>query len=164
MRNTGRVAVVGGPLAVPGLEDGCGRQLQLLVGVGRELGSRVATHDPLELLRQDAPVIARELRVLFHARRLAVREDHGSENLVRNVEHDGAEHLNQPPIEIVDEPRITHMGDHARGNLVVETDVEDGIHHPRHRELGAGAAGHEQWIVRRAELLAADALDGFDLF
>ena len=43
------------------------------------------------------------------------------------------------------------------GDLVVQPDVEDGVHHPRHRELGPRAAGDQQRVRGIAELLAGAA-------
>ena len=41
-------------------------------------------------------------------------------------------------------------------------EVEDRVHHPRHRELGAGADAHEERVRRVAEALAGLALDLLD--
>ena len=49
--------------------------------------------------------------------------------------------------------------DQRLGDLMVEADVEDGVHHARHRELGAGAARDEQRVGGITELLAGLLLD-----
>ena len=45
---------------------------------------------------------------------------------------------------------------------VVESEVEDGVHHAGHALTAAGPDGDEQGVVRVAELLADQALDLFD--
>ena len=40
-----------------------------------------------------------------------------------------------------------------RTDCVVQTDVQDGLHHSRHRELRPGPHRHEQRVVRLAEAL-----------
>src|SRR5262249_30584612 len=42
---------------------------------------------------------------------------------------------------------------------VVEPEVEDGLHHARHRDRSAGADGHEQRVLRAAELPAGGRLE-----
>ena len=74
--------------------------------------------------------------------------------VLRNVEHDRAEHLNQPAIGVVSEARIVAALGQALDRLVVQAKVEDGVHHAGHRKLCARANTHEQRIVCSAQLLA----------
>jgi hypothetical protein len=75
--------------------------------------------------------------------RPVIRKD-GLEWLVGDIQYHGPEHLHQPPVRVVNETRIARQRNQAASRVVVEADVEDGIHHPGHREAGAGAAGHQQ--------------------
>ena len=43
--------------------------------------------------------------------------------------------------------------------LVVEAEVEDRVHHARHRIARAGADGEEERVGQAAEALAEDLLD-----
>ena len=48
--------------------------------------------------------------------------------------------------------RIVGLLHQALSHLVVETKVEDGIHHTWHGGTGTGANGYKQWILHRTKL------------
>ena len=76
------------------------------------------------------------------------------ELLLGNIEDDVAEHLDQAAIGVVGKARIAAALGQGFDGLVVEAEVEDGVHHAGHGELCAGADGDEQRILAGAELLA----------
>ena len=76
------------------------------------------------------------------------------EIVLRDFEHHGAVHLDEAAVAIVGEARIAALGDDGFDGLVVQAEVEDGIHHARHGELGAGAHADQQRVGGVAELLA----------
>ena len=76
------------------------------------------------------------------------------EGLVVDAEHRGAEHLQQPAVGVGGEPLVTALARQALDGLVVEADVEDRLHHPGHRELGAGAHRHQERVDRVAQTTA----------
>ena len=80
------------------------------------------------------------------------------EQLAVDVEHDLAEHLHEPPVRVVREPLVPGLLGQAADRAVVEAEVEDGVHHPRHRDGRAGANGDEQRIALVAEALAGALL------
>ena len=69
-------------------------------------------------------------------------------------QHGLAEHLDQPAVGVPGEPLVAGLLGQALHRLVVEADVEDGLHHAGHRELRAGAHRDQQRVVGVAELLA----------
>ncbi len=69
-------------------------------------------------------------------------------------ERDVGEHHQKAAIGIVSEARVAARGDQSFDGVVVEAQVENGVHHARQRELGAGANGEEQRVFGVAELLA----------
>ena len=75
------------------------------------------------------------------------------ERVLGDVEHHAAEHLDQPAIGIVSEARIVAALGQAFDRLVIQAEVEDGVHHARHGELCARAHADQQRIVGAAELL-----------
>jgi hypothetical protein len=81
------------------------------------------------------------------------------EGAVVEAEDDVGIHLDEAAIAVPGEARIAGDGGEARDGGIVEAEVEDGVHHPRHRHPGAGADRDEQRIGGVAEALAADALD-----
>ena len=70
-----------------------------------------------------------------------------------------AEHLDQSAVGVPGEPLVVGELRQRLDRLVVQADVEDGLHHPRHRELRAGAHRHQQRLVRIAEVAADGLLD-----
>ena len=68
-------------------------------------------------------------------------------------------HLDEAAIAVVNEVWVLSLGNHALGNLVVETEVKDGIHHTRHRSAGTRAHRHEQRVLLVAELRVHKLLD-----
>ena len=158
--DAGRVAVVHRTLAVPAPENRFSRQPQLLVGILRELHAGLFSHDNLELLGQFLPVRGIELGVRLDALLRALFSDQILEWLVVDVQHDAAKHLHQTAIAVVDEALVAGQRDHARGGLVVQTDVQHGVHHAGHGELGARPAGDQQRLLRIAKDLARCCLGG----
>ena len=55
-----------------------------------------------------------------------------------DAEHDFAEELNEAAVSVISEAFIAGQPGKRFQGLFVETEVEYGVHHPRHRELCAG--------------------------
>ncbi len=55
------------------------------------------------------------------------------------------------------------MLDHGGNNVVVEAQVQDGVHHAGHGGAGAGTHGDQQGVLQIAELLAIDLLHDLDV-
>ena len=161
MRDVGGVAVIDGALAIPGFEDGFGGQAQLLVGILGEIEALVLLDDRLEIARSDClpdPRRSGRCRLCTPFLCFVLCQDI-LKGFVRHAQHDRAEHLDQAAVGVVDKALVAGQLDHACGGLVVQTDVEHGIHHAGHGELGAGAAGNQQRIGWIAEFLAGLSFD-----
>ncbi len=152
------VPVVDRALAEPAGEHGLDREVELLVGVAREIAAGVLADDPLELLGQLAEVVGREIGVLLDASGVLGSLEGLVETLGLHVHDDAPEHLDEPAVRVPAEPLVAGEGDEAVEGLLVEPQVEDRVHHPGHRELGAGADGHEERVRRVAEALAGQPL------
>ena len=76
-----------------------------------------------------------------------------------HVEHDSPEHLDEPAVRVPREALVLGEGDQAVERLLVQAEVQDGVHHPGHRELGARPDTHEERVVRVTEGLAGLDLD-----
>src|SRR5439155_7520670 len=76
-----------------------------------------------------------------------------------DVLHDPTEHRDEPTVGVPCEPGIRDSRERFHGG-VVQTQVEDRVHHPGHRELGAGPNGDEQWVRGIAKATADLRLDG----
>ena len=148
---------------VPGVEDGPHRLLELGACVLREGTSGLVGIGPLERLDQLGEVGRRELDILFHA----TRRLHARERLLEAVPFDAVDHLavhlDQPPVRVVGEALVAGRLREPGDRLVIETEVEDRVHHPGHRHRRPGADGDEQRIVRVAEPLSGLRLERGDV-
>ena len=77
--------------------------------------------------------------------------------------HDLAVHLDQAAVGVVGEARVAGRRSQALDRDVVEAEVEDRVHHPRHRDRRARAHRDEQRIGRVAEALARLLLERRDV-
>ncbi len=68
------------------------------------------------------------------------------ERLLRNLEHDGAEHLDEAAIAVVGKPAVVRAFLHPLDGLIVHAEVQDRVHHPGHRELRARADRHKERV------------------
>ncbi len=154
------VAVVVGALAEPRGEDRLDGQVELLGRLGREVAAGVLADDRLELGDQRLEVVDRQVGVL---RAVAVGLLGGLERLVEalgaHAEDDPPEHRDEAAVGIPAEALVAGEGDQPRQRLLVEAEVEDGVHHPRHRELGAGADRDQERVGGVTEALAGLLLD-----
>ena len=147
-----------GAIVQPGTEHGVTRHHQLLVRVLRKLALGVLLHDLLifgdDFLQRLGVEIGVELGLLL----LLLAVENFLKSVLGNVEHHPAEHLDQAAIGVIGEARIVAALGQALDRLVVQAEVEDGIHHAGHGELCARANADQQRIVGAAELLALQLL------
>ena len=105
----------------------------------------------LNVSTRPAQVVDAEVGVGLGAAVLLQAVEGRGEDLGVDAEHRGAEHLEQPAVGVHREPLVVALlGETAHG-LVVETDVEDRLHHPGHRDRGAGADADQQRVAGLAE-------------
>ena len=99
-------------------------------------------------------VLGVQFRVARHALGLLRGVDRVLEVLAVDVEHGLAEHLDQPPVGVPGEPLVARLLGQAVDRLVRQADVQDGVHHAGHGELGAGPDADQQRVGGVAELAA----------
>ncbi len=144
---------------IPRVEDGAIRAAELLTGVLREAVSGGVFVDLLEGPDQLAKVVGREVHVLRRsARRLEVAE-RLLEAMPVDAVHDLAVHLDQAAVRVVGEARVAGGLRETFDRHVVEPEVEDGVHHPGHRDRCAAANGDEQRVLLVTEPLARVILE-----
>ena len=86
----------------------------------------------------------------------------GSSSVLRlglEAEHDVAVHLHEAAVGVVGEARVAGLADQALDGLVVEAEVQDRVHHARHRRAGARADRDQERMLGIAESLADRLLD-----
>ena len=142
-----------GTWAVPRGEDRLDGATQLLAGVLGERAAGVALHDLLIGVDQVAQELDGDAGVGGGPRQLLGRVEQGVELLAGDPEDDAAVHGDEAPVGVVGEALVMGLLGQGHHRLVVEAQVEHGVHHPGHRELGTRAHRHQQRIARIADAL-----------
>ena len=168
----GRAQIVGdalgaavdlGAMVVPALEDRDHRHVQLLDGIIRELLARALAQHLLEAHREVFQVVGGEVGVELGARLFLLLGEGVLEQLRVHAHDHVAEHADEAAVGVVGETGIAGALGEALDGLVVEAEVEHGVHHARHREDGAGADGEQQGLGRVAEHLAGELLESVEM-
>ena len=167
-------------LHIDGRAPGCGNIVQMAIGDGTRVhpaGKHRADRAPelhFRILRESVPellldhgLVERDDMlpldggkigiVLMAETGLLVLEDF-LENLVVETHDDIGIHLDEAAIAVPGKTRIAGIVAERLHGLVVETEIEDGIHHARHRGARAGAHGEQQRPSAIAELAPGDRL------
>ena len=163
VRNVVRPAIDLRPRVVPRPEDGAYGPEQLIARAGREVGAGLLEIDLLEGRDEPAQVVRGEIGVQLHRPFLLQPSEGALEAMAVDALHHLAEHLDQPPIRVEREPGVLRARPEPLGRLVVEAEIEDRVHHPRHRDGRARPDGDEQRVVVRAESLAGALLEPADV-
>ncbi len=137
IRNALFLAICDGALAHPGFEHRLGSQLKLLVNILGEVEADMFLEHVLECGDQPLPVFCGHLCIeLVAIAGLVLR--HGMlEDLIVQVEHRGTEHLDQTAIGIPCKARIAGQFGQPFDHFIVQTDVQDRVHHAGHGEFCA---------------------------
>ena len=147
-------AVLDRLLALPAIEDGVDRRPELLLGVLREVLADVLLVDGLVALDQLLEVVGRQLGVELDALLLLERVKLVLEVLVLDAHGGRAEHVDEAAVAVVGEAGVAGLLGQALDRGVGQAEVEDRVHHARHRQRRAGADADQQRVGRVAELAA----------
>ena len=148
------LAVDVGAGVVPGAEHGLDGADQLLFGVLGELAALLFQVDGLEPLDQLLHVLGVQVDVLGHALGgLDLVDDLLKEALAQLHDHVGV-HLDEAAVAVVSEAGVVGLLGQTFHSLVVQAQVQDGVHHAGHGLTGAGTHRHQQRVLDVAELLA----------
>ena len=156
-------AVHVGAGVVPGTEHGLDGAHQLLLGIGGEVLTDLGLVLGLELHGQLLQVGSVQLHVLGHA----LLGLHGVDQLLKVLladlhDHVGI-HLDKAAVAVPGPAGVVGLlGDDVH-HILVQAEVQDGVHHAGHGGAGAGADGDQQGILVIAELLAGDLLHLLDI-
>ena len=156
-------AVDNGPGVVPGAEDGLDGPHQLLLGVSGEVGADLLLILGLELVGQGLQVVGVQLHILGDTLFLLHLVDELLKILLAHLHDHIGVHLDEAAVAVPCPAGIVGLlGNHFH-HLLVQAQVEDGVHHAGHGGPGAGADGDQQRILQVAELLAGNLLQLVDI-
>ena len=144
---------------VPAAEYSLDSQLQLFYRIRREVCAQLLLVFSLELFSQSLQISSSQIYVELNALFFLHLVDELLEVLLADFHNNVGEHLDETSVGVIYETlesRIRVALDHSSYNVVVQTQVQDGVHHTRHGCTCAGTNGNQQRVVQIAELLAVD--------
>ena len=153
------VAVGDGARAVPAAEHGLDGAAQLLRRLLREGLARVALDDLLVRVDEVAQQLGGHLGVRRGAGQLLGGVEERVELLAGQLQDDAGVHGDEAAVGVEGEALVAGLLGQALDGLVVEAEVEDGVHHAGHGELGPGAHRDEQRVAGVADRLAHGLLE-----
>ena len=156
------LAIADGPFLHPTLKDRLDGQLQL---TQRVLGKGFSVVLPVDFFVGFAQFdhafgrhVGVELGLVLDLDLVECR----FEIMMVDAHHHVAIHVDQPTIRIVSAPLVAGGVGQPDDRLLVQPQVQDGVHHARHRHGRPGADRDQQWVVDVAELLAGFFFQRFD--
>ena len=82
----------------------------------------------------------------------------------RKLHDDVGEHLDETAVGVIGKAGVVRQTGETLHDRIVEAEVQNGVHHARHRSARAAADADEERVVRVAEFLAAFVLHAFEIF
>jgi len=143
---------------VPGAEHGLDGGEELFLGIVGEVLAQLVLVLSLELVGQLVQVFSGQLGIKGDALLFLHGVDQLFKVLLAHFHNDVREHLDEAAIAVPRPAGIVGFFSDDMHNLLVQAQVQDGIHHTGHGSAGTGAHGHQQRIFHIAELLAGDLL------
>ena len=111
--------------------------LKLQQRILREIGANLLLVDLLVFGSELDETLGRNRGVFLHAVLGLDRAERMFELVVVDIHHHAAEHVDEAAIRVVGEARIARALRETFDSLVGEAEVENGVHHARHRNGGA---------------------------
>ena len=125
----------------------------------RKIHALVFGHDLLVERDDGAPVVGVKLRVQNDRALLLVLFERLLEFVMRDAEHDGGIHFDEASVAIEGETLVAAFFGQRADGVVVEPEIEHGVHHARHRGASARAHGDEQRPVGIVEGMTGDGAE-----
>ena len=132
-----QAAIGAGPRILPGAEHGRDRAPKLLVQILREGLAELFGDKGLELADDLKPVLGAEIGIELETFKSLIILQRLLEHVVTETEHDIGIHLDEAAISVVGESAIFEAFGETLDCLVVEAEIEHGVHHAGHRSARA---------------------------
>ncbi len=152
-------AVVDRTRVVPRAEDRHDRAHKLFFRVGWEVDALFLLIFSLELTRQLLEVVGIQLGVHLDAFFLFHLVDQLLEVSLADLHDNVRIHLDEPAVGVIRKTRVVGLFRHDFDHFIIQTEVEDGVHHARHRSACARTDRNEQRVLEVAELLAGNLFE-----
>ena len=149
---------------VPGTENGLDGGEKLFLGIVGEILAQLLLIFGLELVGQLVQVLGGELGVEGHALLFLHGVDELFEILLAHFHNHVGEHLDEAAIAVPRPAGIVGLGGDNVHHVLIQAQVQDGIHHAGHGSARAGAHGNQQRVLMIAELFARDLFHLADVF
>ena len=141
---------------IPAAEHGLDSLDQLITGILREGTAFVLLVDLLEGADQFLQVISSQVHVVLDALGFLHLVDLDLEQALRDHHNDVGEHLHEAAVAVVCKAGVAGLFSQTLNSLVVQAQVQDGVHHAGHGLTCAGTDGDQQGVGVVTELLAGD--------
>ncbi len=158
-RDIMQAAIGFGPWGIPGLEHGLHRAHQLLLHILREWLAEIAFHHLLVFRQQFLPVISGQFGVEIVIPVTLQAVEQVLELIMINAEHHVGIHGDEAAVAVIGETGIARPLGQPLNRHIVQTEVQNRIHHAGHGDTGTGADRHQQRVVAVAELGINQRLD-----
>ena len=147
---------------VPAPEHGLDGPAKLLPRVGREVPPRRLLIDLPVLGDQLLQRLSRDLEVLGDPEPIPAGRERGLEAVGVHLVHDVAEHLDETAVAVEGEAPVAGYGGQPLDGLVVQSQVQYRLHHPRHGDGRTGAHRNQKRVFPVSEALARLLLQRLD--
>ena len=132
---------------------------ELFLRIGREVLTELSLVLCFELFCEFVEIVCAELDVLSDAAIFFHLVDEFFKVFLADFHNDVGEHLDETSVAVPSPSGIAgFLCEHVH-DLLVETEIENGVHHARHRRSCARADGYEKRIFCIAEFLAGDCFE-----
>ena len=143
----------------PRAEHGVAGHLELFARVLRKVAAGFVLDELLVALDDFSQRRLVEASIQLRAARLLHRLELVLERALRDLEDDVAEHLDEAAIAVEREAAVVRPPLQRLDRHVVQTEIQNRVHHAGHRELRAGADRHEQRVLGGTERRAGRLLE-----
>ena len=149
---------------IPRAEDGTNGFHQLCLGVLREIVAQGLLVVFLEQHDQFAHIVGVQFVVLLDALLFLDLIDKGFKGGLGQFHYNIREHLDEAAVGVARKARVIGQLGNSFADLIVHTQVQDGVHHAGHGSTCARAHGNEQRTLRIAQSLAGHFFEFIKIF
>ena len=143
----------------PAVEDGADGPPQLIVRVLRKRPLGLFLDDFLIGRDERFQIVAGKAGVVEHAAAKLQLLERVLEQPVIDLHHHVGIHLDEAAVAVIGEPFVVRARREPDHGGVVQPEIENRVHHSRHRGAGAGSHRHQKRVVRIREAGARLGLD-----